>query len=557
MRKSFLLICLLIFSLFAGAHSGKARFHVLIDTDGAADDLRAICMLLANRDVEVLSVTTSEGALTPAAAALKATALLHYFHHEGISVGVGRKIGITTPAWRQQSEEINWGDTLDIMTPNVSAKDLIVQTIAEEEEKVVFFALGTLTNLHDALVARPQLKEHIDRVIWYNSSAKPMKGANYEADRSSADKLLASGVKIEMVSVDGKQAVVIDEAYLSMVGGVDNVYAKKIVDTHRNEALRPMIASAHMKAWDDLSVVYLFAPELFAGIAVSPSITVYAIADAHALEQAKNSIVRVLTGKPDNERRVFLEFPEATNLYAADVATVAKAIIHQHGHSEWRAGVLANELHGHLGIYAIVGVKMGIRAREYFNIGVDDIVVTSYAGAQPPVSCMNDGIQVSTGATIGHGLISVADSTVRPEADFLFKNKTLRMKLKPSYAQQIRRDVEEGVRLYGMTEAYWLYVRALAIKYWQQFDRHEMFEMDKIDHSDSEAMLCEPSGIFFTGTVKLPYSGHSQTYKPSYKCKLSVRENFKIERSVRDYTFLIASLTYHHHDLTQLRRLNI
>ena len=54
----------------AAAHSGKARFHIVIDTDAAADDLRTLCMLLGNREAEVLAVTTSEGALTPAEAAL-------------------------------------------------------------------------------------------------------------------------------------------------------------------------------------------------------------------------------------------------------------------------------------------------------------------------------------------------------------------------------------------------------------------------------------------------------------------------------------------------------
>jgi pyrimidine-specific ribonucleoside hydrolase len=167
-------------------------------------------------------------------------------------------------------------------------------------------------------------------------------------------------------------------------------------------------------------------------------------------------------------------------LFAPDIAPLVKDIVTRHGHSEWRAGALANELHGHLGIYAIVGVKMGIRAREYFNIGVDDVVVTSYAGQHPPVSCMNDGLQVSTGGTIGHGLLTVVTGEpVRPEASFSFKGKTLRMKLKPAYAQQIRKDVEEGIRLHGnLTEPYWQYVRELALGYWLEFDRREMFEME-------------------------------------------------------------------------------
>ncbi|MDR1335249.1 MAG: nucleoside hydrolase, partial [Tannerella sp.] len=110
-RFLFVGICWLAGCLFAAAHSGKARFHVLIDTDGAADDLRAICMLLGNREVEVLSVTASEGALTPSGAARKVTALLRHFHHEGIPVGTGRPLNIPPPAWRPHSEEALWGDT--------------------------------------------------------------------------------------------------------------------------------------------------------------------------------------------------------------------------------------------------------------------------------------------------------------------------------------------------------------------------------------------------------------------------------------------------------------
>ena len=72
------------------AHSGKARFHLIVDTDGAADDLRTICMLLGNREAEVLAITTSEGALEPLPAARRAAALLAEFHHEGIPVGAGQ-----------------------------------------------------------------------------------------------------------------------------------------------------------------------------------------------------------------------------------------------------------------------------------------------------------------------------------------------------------------------------------------------------------------------------------------------------------------------------------
>jgi len=478
MRKISLTICILFFCLFTDAHSGKARFHVIIDTDGAADDLRAICMLLSNREVETLAITTSEGALTPAGAAQKVTALLHHFYHEGIPVGVGRALNIEPPAWRQQSEQISWGNAANI-TPSVqTATDIIIQAIEEEDEKVILMCFGTLTNLSDVLTAKPQLKDRIDRVIWYNSSANPLKGANYDADRMSADKVLASGVQVNMVSGEIEYEIAIDGQYLDMIARVENDYSKKIVETHNNGVLKPVVASRHMKMWDDLAVVYLFAPELFTSANIRPTVSAYTLINADATGQAKDMAVQILAGKPDSESRVFYGFPDDPGLYAADVAPVMKDIIARHGRSEWRAGVLTNELHGHLGIYAIIGVKMGIRAREYFNIGVDDVTVVTYAGLQPPVSCMNDGLQVSTGGTLGHGLISVAaGEAVRPEATFTFKNKTLRLKLKPEYAQQIRKDVEDAIQKYGnLTEPYWQQIRALAIQYWREFDRHEMFE---------------------------------------------------------------------------------
>ena len=212
---------------------------------------------------------------------------------------------------------------------------------------------------------------------------------------------------------------------------------------------------------------------------VSGSVTSYSLPDEASAGRAQAEILAILRGKPDTESRVFYGFPVLHELYAADVVPMVDETIARHGPSEWRAGVLTNELHGHLGIYATIGVKMGIRAREYFNIGVDDIEVTTYAGHNPPISCMNDGLQVGTGASVGHGLITVAETDApRPEARFSFKGKTLRLALKPEYARRIRDDVRRGIELYGdLTEPYWLYVRELALRYWRDFDRHEIFDM--------------------------------------------------------------------------------
>ena len=56
-------ILTLVFPLSAQPRVEKTP--VIIDTDGASDDLRAICMLAAIKEIKILAITTSDGALSP------------------------------------------------------------------------------------------------------------------------------------------------------------------------------------------------------------------------------------------------------------------------------------------------------------------------------------------------------------------------------------------------------------------------------------------------------------------------------------------------------------
>jgi pyrimidine-specific ribonucleoside hydrolase len=131
-------------------------------------------------------------------------------------------------------------------------------------------------------------------------------------------------------------------------------------------------------------------------------------------------------------------------------------------------------------VFAIIGVKMGIRAREYFATGVDEFKVTSFAGSVPPLSCMNDGVQVSTGATPGHGLLTVSNDTItKPVAEFTYLNHRIRLTLKPEIAVKISSELKEINFVYGLdSNIYWELVRKNSIKYWRSLDRHEIFIID-------------------------------------------------------------------------------
>ncbi|NQU80800.1 MAG: nucleoside hydrolase, partial [Bacteroidetes bacterium] len=170
-----------------------------------------------------------------------------------------------------------------------------------------------------------------------------------------------------------------------------------------------------------------------------------------------------------------------TMLYKKPVAKIQARTIEDHGLIEWKATVLTNEIHGHTGIYSIIGVKMGIRACEYFNVGINNLQVISLAGKKPPLSCLNDGIQISTGATIGQGLIEISDTICTiPTAIFEFNKKRITINLKEALAQKIQEDIKKGVQLYSFSEQYWLYIEELALQYWANYDRHAIFEIEKL-----------------------------------------------------------------------------
>ena len=70
--------------------------------------------------------------------------------------------------------------------------------------------------------------------------------------------------------------------------------------------------------------------------------------------------------------------------------------------------------HGHLGPYAVVGFRMGMIARSRYP---DKIFSTAYSGTKRPLSCMADGIQMSSCCTLGKGNITLNEAG-KASADF-------------------------------------------------------------------------------------------------------------------------------------------
>jgi pyrimidine-specific ribonucleoside hydrolase len=187
--------------------------------------------------------------------------------------------------------------------------------------------------------------------------------------------------------------------------------------------------------------------------------------------------------QPTPRMPVVLEaYPTDPARFQKDLRPFISRIIALHGIEEWKAAVLTNEIHRHLGIYSILGAKMGILAREILNASLDELTVESHAGLKPPFRCLNDGLQVATGASLGRGTITVPE-TRSPvvEAVFVKGGKKLRLRLKDSAKDRITSDIQRVIQRYGDgTPQYFKEVRRLSFEYWVEMKRGEIFEREFI-----------------------------------------------------------------------------
>ena len=95
------------------------------------------------------------------------------------------------------------------------------------------------------------------------------------------------------------------------------------------------------------------------------------------------------------------------------------------------------EFHGHLGPFLVAGIKMGhLALRELDSKGHSELSALVQTGTKPPISCLIDGIQVSTGCTLGKGNVKVIDNK-KARASFSKDEKSIEIELKADVLKMI------------------------------------------------------------------------------------------------------------------------
>ncbi|MFH0777804.1 MAG: nucleoside hydrolase [Candidatus Eisenbacteria bacterium] len=504
-----LLVCALPVSALAGRH-----IAVILDTDVALDDIRALALLTQSDDVVLRGIVTSDGACSPSRGARNVRSVLRALGLSGIPVAAGSVLGLPAPPWRAMSESLGWSelpptsdDTAGALgngTRNGNgerrAKDLLVRLLKEADAPVTYLCLGPLTNLAAALDAEPSLGARIE-ALYYEGTAPGVPSPSWNTARDTSAARVVFGMQLPVLSFNlpENDLLAFNADLWHAACGSHAPVSQFICRLHADERVQHLIRSGHFRCWDETVVLGLLCPELCFSV-TEPGRAGKKHVVRFDSRVARGVYLDLLSGEENHEsgeRRpvVLNEYPADPALLREDVRRVAPAIIERHGLAEWNAALLTNELHRHLGIYSLLGAKMGVRACEVLDAGIDELTVVSHAGRTPPLSCMTDGLQVATGASLGRGSIAVDPANSKPAAVFIKGSNQLTLCLKAEIAGRIQEDIRGIIRQHGsLTPAYWSAVRALALRYWLDMDRSEIFDESLAEESLEPTPDVRPRG---------------------------------------------------------------
>jgi formylmethanofuran dehydrogenase subunit E len=114
----------------------------------------------------------------------------------------------------------------------------------------------------------------------------------------------------------------------------------------------------------------------------------------------------------------------------------------------------ARKLHGHVGPFLVIGLKMGAAAKKALNVSDAECALLRAEVAvplHPPFSCLLDGVQVSTTCTIGNQRLRVENSeTVKAT----FTRQKDAKKVKITLTQHFSEQLEEKLKQDRLDEAF-------------------------------------------------------------------------------------------------------
>lgn len=281
LNNSYQLLSFLLFSLVLNSHivsGGNSNpeteiIPVIIDSDGAPDDVYAILYLLKHPRISVRALTLSCGVSYVEEGAQNFVRLLSYLDYNDIPVAAGKETPLyvnhsfPTP-WREGSNDfygLNLPPT-ETQVSDLNASELIISLVKASTENITIVALGPLTNVALAIQSDPSISEKIELLdimggainvpgnVGYESDIQNYEAEwNFYVDPHAVDIVLRSDILILLVPLDATNQVPITEEFITKLGNEKRTPEAKIIHQYLNPVLW---------FWDILTAVALTDREI-------------------------------------------------------------------------------------------------------------------------------------------------------------------------------------------------------------------------------------------------------------------------------------------------------
>ncbi|MHA2139130.1 MAG: nucleoside hydrolase [Candidatus Hodarchaeales archaeon] len=273
---SFILFGILLNShIVAGGISNPETeiISVIIDSDGAPDDVYAILYLLKHPRISVQALTLSCGVSYVEEGAQNFVRLMSYLCYDDIPVAAGKETPLyvnhsfPTP-WREGSKNF-YGLNLpltEIQVSDLSASELIISLVKASTENITIVALGPLTNVALAIQSDPSISDKLELLdimggainvpgnVGYESDIPNYEAEwNFYVDPHALDIVLHSDIPILLVPLDATNQVPITEEFITKLGLEKHTPEAEIIHQYLNPELW---------FWDILTAVALTDREI-------------------------------------------------------------------------------------------------------------------------------------------------------------------------------------------------------------------------------------------------------------------------------------------------------
>ncbi len=251
---------------------------VLFDTDPGVDDAMALAMLLNSPEIDLIGCTTVFGNAHTTVTTNAALALLHLADRIDVPVVAGASKPLVTnyhgPVPHIHGHN-GQGDTplpITTQTPlKETASNFIYRMAKAQQGDLVLVPVGPLTNIAQALIDHPDLRDLISEVVIMGGNAlcagnaTPTAEANIFNDAEAADIVFGAGWPITMVGLDVTQKLMLSAESINRFSTHTHELGRhlgRIIPVYRSFT-KTVTGHDGVFLHDPAAVAYLLKPELF------------------------------------------------------------------------------------------------------------------------------------------------------------------------------------------------------------------------------------------------------------------------------------------------------